>query len=231
MRFVLGVGLAVALVSFSAVASADDATATGIELGLRTGYSLPLGSVGNAATTAPAGSAQSLDMSTLFSGRLPIWLDAGYRITPNIYVGAFFQYGIVFPASNATTGCGNNQVSCSGHDLQFGVGAHFHFLPDEVFDPWAGLGIGYESATLSQSVGTQSGDTTVSGFQFLNLQLGGDYKAMPNLGIGPFVSLSLGEYSSASVTAGAQSVSADIPNKALHEWLTFGVRGAYDINL
>jgi len=61
---------------------------------------------------------------------------------------------------------------------------------------------------------------------------GADYKLEPNFGIGPLVSLSLGEYSNQQIcSAGGQCVSTSISNSALHEWLTFGVRGAYDFKL
>jgi hypothetical protein len=116
----------------------------------------------------------------------------------------------------------------------FGVQFHYHFLPDQTIDPWAGIGAGYEILTnsASDSSGIESASVSYSGFQFVNFQVGGDYKGAPNAGIGPFVMLSLGEYSncSASVPSGT-APSCSIPKTALHEWLTFGIRGAYDINL
>lgn len=65
----------------------------------------------------------------------------------------------------------------------------------------------------------------------MNFQVGGDYHVTPSFGVGPFVALSLGQYSSASTSSGATSTSNDIPNKAMHEWLTFGLRGVYDISI
>ena len=38
-------------------------------------------------------------------------------------------------------------------------------------------------------------DTSVSGWQFANVQIGVDYKVSPDLGLGPFVMFSPGEYS------------------------------------
>jgi hypothetical protein len=44
--------------------------------------------------------------------------------------------------------------------------------------------------------------------------------------------LSLGQFSSLSGTIpSGVTVSNDIQNTAMHEWLTIGLRGAYDIHL
>jgi hypothetical protein len=70
------------------------------------------------------------------------------------------------------------------------------------------------------------------GFEFANLQAGIDYKLMRNLGIGPFVSFSLGEFNATSANnGGIQGVPGanNITDKTLHEWLTIGVKGAFAI--
>jgi hypothetical protein len=76
-----------------------------------------------------------------------------------------------------------------------------------------------------------SGSVGFSGIQFLNLQAGGDFKVLPNFGIGPFVMMSIDEYSNCSESGQGGGGSCTIQSKAVHEWLTIGVRGAYDINL
>lgn len=229
MRHVLFTGALVAAVVTTGSAARADATPTGIELGLRSGYALPLGNA--------AGGTGDNSLSNIYNGVIPIWIDAGYRLNPNIMIGAYFQYGIgLLNTSKASLGGGTNGgcnasgVSCSGSDMMFGVQAHYHLMPDATFDPWAGIGVGYEIGNVSASAGNVSGSVSYSGFQFVNVQVGGDYKAMPNLGIGPFVMFSLGQYSSCSF-GGSISGNCSIPNQAMHEWLTLGVRGAYDINL
>jgi outer membrane protein W len=223
MRLAIFAGLVAVSLAASSTALADGATASGIEVGLRAGYSIPLGNLdGGNGTTANK-------LSDLVSGRIPIWIDAGYRINPNMYVGAFFQYGLgsVSSSGGLSTECSQNGVSCSIHDLEFGAMFAYHLMPDQTIDPWLGIGVGYETLSFSASAGGQSVDASASGFQFANLQLGADYKAMPNLGIGPFVSFSLGQYSSES----SGGVSNPNLQTSMHEWLTFGIRGVYDINL
>jgi hypothetical protein len=70
-----------------------------------------------------------------------------------------------------------------------------------------------------------------NGIQFLNLQAGADYKVMPNLGIGPFIIFGLGQYSSWSFSGPNLPPGRSVQETALHGWLTFGLRGAYDIHI
>jgi hypothetical protein len=229
MRFaIIAAGvLAASAVVLSGNTARADATPTGIEVGLRSGYAIPLGN----STGAPSGQTAP-SLSDSISGMIPIWVDAGYRLNPNMMIGAYFQYGIAMVNTGKVTGCSQNGVSCSANDLMFGAQFHYHLMPDQTIDPWAGIGVGYEILNASESAGGQSASQSFSGFQFVNLQIGGDYKVLPNLGVGPFVMFSLGEYSNCSTSVpGVTTGSCTIPNTALHEWLTFGIRGAYDINL
>jgi hypothetical protein len=226
MRFLVLSSLVTVGVMVGGVGRGDEQGATGLELGLRVGYAVPLGAI--AGSAPPSTATESL--SDVFSGQIPIWIDAGYRI-PNVYVGAFFQYGLLILANNTTTRCGQPGVTdCSGNDLVFGANAHYHFVPAGSYDPWMGVGFGFEWANLSQTVGKVSGTSQFNGWQFVDLQAGVDVKVSGNFGIGPFVALSLGQYSSASASMGSLSFSGDIKNQELHEWLTVGIRGAYDVD-
>jgi hypothetical protein len=215
----------------SATAHAADSSLTGLEVGLRTGYAVPFGDVYGAANGA-----SSLSLGDQTNGVLPIWIDAGYRFSPNIFLGAFFQYGFAFINTSKAffNGCSGNGVSCSGSDVMVGVDLHYHLLPEQTIDPWGGIGVGYEIGSLSQSPqGGASSGASYNGFQFFNLQAGADWRGItPNLGIGPFVMFSLGQYSNCSYSGALASFPGNctIQNGSLHEWLTFGVRGAYDIH-
>ena len=208
------------LASRSALATEEP---TGVEVGLRTGYTLPMGDAMGQTT----GVKSDTTMSDVISGGIPIWIDAGYRLTPNVYVGGFFQYGILFINTDHETYCKASGISCSANDIMFGVNAHYHFMPNATFDPWAGIGVGYEIFNFSMSGnGTATSTSSLNGFQFVNVQLGGDYKPTPQLGVGPFVMFSLNQYGNCSVTGGSN---CSIAQTALHEFLTFGIRGEYDI--
>ena len=240
MRQSISFAIITATLAFTATASAADPSTTpaasnagpesGLSFGLCTGYSLPLGKFQGDTTTTVGGTTTTVtgaSLSDSVSGRIPIWVDAGYKINRNIYVGAFFQYGLMFVNTDKNANCKASGVSCSAHDIVIGVNAHYHIMPEAVFDPWVGLGFGYEIAGFSQSAGTQTVDSSAKGLQFVSFQAGGDYKVTPAFGIGPFLSFSLAQYSSFS----SGNVSVDVTNTALHEWLTIGVRGVYDIAL
>lgn len=204
-----------------------DDVPSGIELGLRTGYAIPLGSI------AGGGNA---NLGDLLSGVIPVWIDAGYRLaSPNLFLGAYFQYGIGLVSGNAANAfapgsgaqCGQGGLSCSGNVLKYGIQAHYHIAPAATFDPWVGLGIGMETLNGSASFGGQSVSGSYSGWDYLILQAGGDFHVTQSFGLGPMVMFSLGQYNNAS----SQGQSASIDQTAMHEWITIGVRGVYDISL
>lgn len=233
-------GLGATCVSSTVLAQSD----SGFALGLRVGYAIPMGKLGALPTQAGGAADTSHDsVHDEIKGMIPIWLDVGYRIDPALYVGAFFQYGFgLVNKDNPNNSACNQGISCSAHDLAFGANLHYHLMPDAPFDPWLGLGLGYELLTASAS-GTETlllpqsvtvdGSTTVKGFQFLVLEAGGDFKATPALAVGPFVNFALGEYTSWSSTVTAngasQDTSGNLQDTGLHEWLTLGVRGQYNL--
>jgi hypothetical protein len=225
----LGVGLFAVgvVVSYGRPAWADG-TPPAVEMGLRSGFAIPLGSAGAAFNDAT----KTSSLSDLVSGQVPLWFDLGVRITPSFYFGAFVQYGFAFIANGTTTGCGQPGVTgCSGSDIVVGGDFHVHFLPDGLMDPWAGVGIGYEWLNVDQTVGSTSESLQLRGWQFLDVQLGADYKFTPSFGLGPFMAWSFGEYSTGSVTVGSQTSGGDVKNATVHEWATFGLRGVFDVTV
>jgi hypothetical protein len=231
IRASLSVGLAIGIVSLASAASAQTAPGKpdGLALGLRLGYALPMGKLAEP-TASAMNAGTGGDLSDVVSGMIPIWLDVGYRLNPNVFIGGFFQYGFGIVNKDKNPNCD----SCSAHDIAFGADVHYHITPAASFDPWVGAGIGYEILGLKSStsvplVGNVDISTSVSGLQFLTLQAGGDFKATPDFAVGPFVNFALGQYSSASATVNSMERSDDIQSKALHEWLTIGARGQFNL--
>jgi outer membrane protein W len=154
-------------------------------------------------------------LSDLAGGLIPVWLDAGYMVTPNLMLGVYTQYAIA---------AGGDAWSGSGTNLRFGVQGQYHVSPAEAINPWLGLGVGYEILKMNSSIG---GDVSaeVKGMEFANLQAGLDFRVGSSIALGPFASFSVGQHSSASTSDpyfGSQSGSID--QKALHHWLMFGGR-------
>ncbi len=213
LRITLAAGVAAAMALASMPAKAD--TESGFALGVRTGYSVPMGSAKSGLTLA------SLD-----GGMIPFWLDVGYRFSPNLYVGGFFQYGLTFPPTHSCPPGG----SCNGNDLKGGIDFQYHFMPHTKFDPWAGLGIGYESTRVfNESASFDETSTIYHGLQFVDIQLGADIRASERVPFGPFIDLSIGQFSKESLRD-QNAVSSDVPmTSTMHEWLTLGVRGQFNL--
>lgn len=163
-----------------------------------------------------------------FSNKVPIWIDLGYRFSPNFLVALYGQYAF------ATLSCPTG-FRCTGASvMRFGVQAQYGFAPDATIAPWVGLGVGYEIVSATLTTGGVENSFNLKGVEFLNLQAGADYMVSKAVGIGPFLSFSLGRYSSGSkdgpaLTVPNEPTDGGIPKKEFHEWLVFGVRGAFSL--
>lgn len=153
---------------------------------------------------------------------IPFEFGLGYRLIPNLMVGAYFSAGAGLLGS-FFDGCTN----CSAKDLRLGAQVHYHVMPFRMLDPWVGAGFGYE--WLAFSIGQDS--VTASGLEMFNLQAGFDVavkKAREGrgtwFGLGPVVSFSMGRFTGAACS-GPGTRCDGISDPALHEWLTLGIRG------
>ena len=181
-----------------------------VRLSLRAGYGAPLGNIQKDRSL-------STDTSDPFpygvAGLIPIRLDLGYMAFRSIMLGLYGEYGIAF-----FSGCS----SCSGRDIRFGLQLQYHFAPVERFDPWFGLGIGYEflSTKEKDSATGDEGTFSARGFEFVNAQLGLDIELAEALTLGPVVGFSLGQFSNQTTKAPGQAEQSEsIDNTALHMWL------------
>lgn len=214
----------IALVSMAAASLASPALAddSGFTLGLRAGYGIPMGDA-----------VKSGKLSDGVSGTIPLALDVGYRLDPSLFLGAYFQYGIGLVNDSKVFGggvCDLTGVSCSAYVMRFGLEGIYRFSPGASFVPWAGIGVGYEIAGLSAEQAGMKATATYRGFEFVNLQLGGDFKVSPSFSVGPFASFSIGQYSDAKLELpGFPTTSGSIADKAIHEWLQLGVKGTFDL--
>lgn len=195
----------------AAASTEPDPNATHFEAALRVGFGLPLGS-------AFGTSGGDVSLSDEDSFTIPIQLDIGVRLGGSWFLGGYFSYGFG-GSNNAGTTC-TSGGSCSPSTLRFGGQVHWHPVGNASVDPWIGIGSGYEKLSIS----TGDGSGSLSGWEFGNLQLGLDFALGSAVKIGPWVSFSIGQYSSASGSASGGGVTIDLQNKTVHEWLMGGVR-------
>lgn len=194
----------VALLCASAVprsAAAGSGMLEGFQLGIRTGWAVPLGSFEK----------NGLKLNDTMDGQVPIWLDLGYRVMPNLHASAVLQWGLARVAH-----CPSGET-CFAQDGRVGVAFDYHFLPSLRFDPYAGIGMSFE--VLSLDLGPRT--TTYRGFEWLNLQAGADWPFSKALRVGPVVSYGLGQF--------LWRNGSSIDSKDLHHWIHFAVRATYDL--
>jgi len=217
----------VALLTWAAPALAAGPDGQGFEIGVRTGYAFSAGRLG----APPNGT--DYDVGDYVTGQWPIWIDAGYRLNPNVYLGGYFQYGFGFVNDDSQDYCRSADVDCSASDVRLGVMARYHFMPAWRFSPWAGLGFGYEwgKFSVNQSLISESDtDWSWHGFEFMNLQAGADYRFAHRFVVAPFVSVSLGQFRKMAQTTTVGSTTRtdkyNVAKESLHEWILIGVRVA-----
>ncbi len=179
-------------------------------LGARTGFGIPIGKVNGYAT---------VDISYYVVSEIPLWLDIGYMVTPDVMLGAYGQFAPLF-TRNCDIG-----ASCRGSDVRFGIQAQFLLSPGEKVNPWVGFGFGYEILSLGESMTGDEVTASFRGFELAHLQAGLDLRATAAIGIGPFVGCSIGQFSRAKTSNALGSTSGGLANPVMHEWLEFGVRG------
>ncbi len=205
--FMLGAVLAATLLP-----AASHAQNANLSLGVRLGYGMATGDV------AGDGAGSTIAMSDWVKGQVPVQLDAMYRFTPEWALGLYFSYGFGQLSSTVSNQC----TDCSASDTRFGVQATYSFVTASPgFVPWLGLGLGYEWNKIDEN----GVSATFKGMEFLNLQLGGDYKVNPTFAIGPYVMYSFGQYSSGDIAG----TTGDVVEKKMHGWFDVGLRGKFDL--
>jgi len=198
-----------------------------IELGLHLGYMVPFGQDGRV-----QGDTTDEDLSQAAKDAIPIGLDAGFVVASRLYLGLTVQYAFAFLPSNSRRACDALALDCSASDTRLGLNVQYRLAPESTkFRPWVGLGFGYEWFHSSVATGTGTLSATASGFELVSLQLGGDFATPAALVIGPYASLSFGRFRSVSNDNGTTTQTRDVTDQSFHEWLMFGIRGAYRIGL
>jgi hypothetical protein len=168
-------------------------------------------------------------MSRDFAVQVPFLAEVGVKVHRMIFFGgygAFSLGGVSSQFANAQGCTGGSPRSCGSLDLRVGLEMQVHFRPDSLVNPWVGYGLGFESVQASASGGgSPSTGESFSGFEFARLGGGIDLRVNRYFGLGPFAEIDFGTYTQEHVQGAQTSVDSSLPNTALHEWFTLGVRG------
>jgi hypothetical protein len=201
---------------------------------LRSGFAVPYGRFADVRTLATFRDTNVHALSDDIHGAIPIWLEAGYRLTPRLTLGGYAVLGLVLPKVAPATnplggGCPEN-FDCSGLGWRLGVQAEYRFSTGAV-QPWLALGLGYEwvhSHIQGRQLMFELGSWH-SGPEFLNVQAGADVPLSSAVAIGPFLALTGMQYTSCSLELLGQTQPCQLDDKAWHGWISFGARGALQL--
>jgi opacity protein-like surface antigen len=207
---------------------------TGLQVGARVGY-------GGGAGIVYSG----LDVTSASAGGLPIIVDLGARVLPQLYGGLYGQFAPIFTKNNPIS-CPDG-FDCNAQQWRFGVQFDYHYAPRSRLDPYVGLGGGYEvlhtnvtgPVPVPTALGTLTGNAHASitdrGWEFVNLTFGFDGRFNRAVALGPFVTGSIGEYGIHTGTedvyiAGTQVAAMHTPNvnHGVHELFFGGLRGTFN---
>jgi hypothetical protein len=207
-----------------------------LHFALRTGFGLPLGKYANVQALAGVRDENNGIRDDTY-GVIPIWLDAGYRLSDHLLLGGYFMFGVVLPktapADNPLGGGCPEGFDCFATGVRLGAQAQYSFAPEARIDPWLGLALGYEW------VGTQldgevfsipfKASTRYSGPDLLQVQGGADFRTSSIFSVGPFGSASAMRYTSCSLTLAGEESRCELEEGGWHGWLIVGVRGVVEL--
>lgn len=206
-----------------------------VQLGLRTGFGVPLGKYAEVRTLAGVRFDDVNALGDDIHGVIPLWIDAGYWLSPRLLVGAYFVYGLVLPkvapAAEPLAGGCPEAFDCSAIGLRAGLQAQYAFSEGGAVRPWLGLSIGYEwvdTEIEGQSIDFQLA-TRHSGPELLHVQGGADFAFAPGFGLGPFGAISAMQYTSCTLELSGREQPCELDERAWHGWAVIGVRGALDL--
>jgi opacity protein-like surface antigen len=187
------------------------ASESGVSVGIRVGYAIPVGEA-----------ASGVAMSDSYSSQLPFVLDLGYRFNPNFYFGLIVDGALLTVADQACP----ESASCSGFGSRVGLNAQYRFIPRGPIDPWVGAGLGVELLSQTISLGGVDEELTFFGLELIQLQGGADFMATLQLRVGLYGRISVAQYLNSRLN---HEDAKSIESKALHSWLEVGLRFAYDL--
>lgn len=190
---------------------------------VQTGLGIPLGD----ASDAPGDS-----LAARYSWQWALDVGLGAKVTEDIYIGTYLGFSLGFEGNDSQIEalCDDddsnleNDISCSSATARIGLEGIYSFSPDERWNPWLGYGFGGELATQSihdRQQGRKESATS-TGYTWAKLSFGADYRRA--VGLTPFGELAFGRFNNTDTTVDGDSMRIAIPDRAIHYWLSFGLR-------
>jgi hypothetical protein len=205
----------------AAVLATPVASKAQVTLGLRAGYGWAMGDAGKFDGVTGK-------MSDGVSGQIPLQLDALWRLNPQVGLGAYVGYGFAQFGGTLKDTCNISGVSCDASIITAGLQGTYAFSTGGQFVPWLGLATGWEWGSITAKGGGSKAEQSISGWDILTLQVGGDYKVNPKFGVGPYLTYGFGQYSSYSAKFNGTDTGT-VFGSATHQWFQLGLRGTFEL--
>lgn len=194
------------------------AAAAQFSIGASLGYSFPMGDY-----------AQDVPMDDFVAGVVPLEINARYAVVPDLDLGVYFGYGPAIKDSDLADACDASDVDCSVYTWGFGVMGEYGFGEMGGFNPFVGARFGMSWFTWKTSDGSDWFKVGARGWE-AGLQAGADKKLGEKFSLGGFLGFTFGQFGTEYVADSEEITddSTDIEDKAMHQYLTLGVRGTFD---
>ncbi len=183
----------------------------GILFGVRGGWALPSGEI-----------APGEKLKDLAESKLPLWLEVGYRFNGHVRAEIYFELAPMSLASPCPDG-----AACSAFDVRSGLALHLHPAPRSWLDPWVGFGFGIEYLQATTPVpggGVAAWELSWYGLE-VPVEAGFDLAFSDVFTLGPYASVSFGQFTSASAKPpGGATSSGAIDKRATHGWGQAGLK-------
>jgi hypothetical protein len=179
---------------------------------VRLGYGVPVGTVFHEPLTDIAAGLFDLEGA----GDLVFYR----RVVLGLQIGG----GVVTPGQNGLDADeGYGCTGCNTWNFDVGIHSEYRFLPlPSRINPWVGLALSYEI------LGVGSGNLPHYSFSGTDVDFTGgcDFQGAP-FGLGPFITVRVGKYTSESVTLDGMTSDVENNSATWHSWLLLGVRARY----
>jgi ABC-type amino acid transport substrate-binding protein len=165
-------------------------------------------------------------LADLADGKLPLWIELGYRFGGHVRASAYFELAPVSLAEKCPAG-----TACSSFDGRFGLVLHVHPWPRSWLDPWLGAGFGVEhlQATAPPPGGTIATDDSWLGLE-VPVEAGFDLAVSDLFTLGPYATVSFAQFTSASShPPGAPTTSGAVAERATHAWAQVGLKATFKL--
>ena len=176
------------------------------EISLGAGYTQGVGDIGSSSPT----------LTDIAHGGGEIQLNVGYRIDPHWLVGIYGTGG------KYTLGSGTPDGS-DVWSATAGVQANYHFMPEQEWDPWVGLGAGWRGQWVSKGVGTD----IRHGIELARVQVGLDYRVSPEFSVSPYLGASASLFLTQELAQQTSWSNVSDPN--VNIFFMGGIMGRFDI--